>query len=258
LGSADLSLFEMVQAFSMFPGRGFNVKPNFISRIEDRNGNVLASFRAETKEVISESEAFVMTKMLQGVVDFGTARALRGAYSVPGQLGGKTGTTNDNADGWFIGFSPQLLSGVWVGCDDPFLRMLNTAGGSQMAMPAWAYYYQQVFNDKSLNIDPEAVYIPPANLQNEMIFDYNQIQESDELLPAEGDEGYDANEYIEIPISDGREKVVTESKKFEETNKPEEMPKAGPVKETNPPPIEKDTSTKRKGFLKRVFGKKDQ
>jgi penicillin-binding protein 1A len=248
----------MVQAFSMFPGRGFNVKPNFISRIEDRNGNVLASFRAETKEVISESEAFVMTKMLQGVVDFGTARALRGAYSVPGQLGGKTGTTNDNADGWFIGFSPQLLSGVWVGCDDPFLRMLYTAGGSQMAMPAWAYYYQQVFNDKSLNIDPGAAYIPPANMQNEIIFDYNQIQESEELLPAEGDEGYDANEYIEIPISDGREKVVTESKKFEETNKPKEIPKPGPAKETNQPTIEKDTSAKRKGFLKRIFGKKDE
>ncbi|MFZ9241086.1 MAG: transglycosylase domain-containing protein, partial [Chitinophagaceae bacterium] len=154
LGSADLSLIEMVQAFSMFPGRGFNVKPYYISRIEDRNGNVLASFRTQTKEVISESEAYIMTKMLQGVVDFGTGSSLRWAYGVNNEVAGKTGTTNDNADGWFIGFSPQLLSGVWVGCDDPFLRMLYTAGGSQMAMPAWAYYYQQVFNDRSLNIDP--------------------------------------------------------------------------------------------------------
>jgi hypothetical protein len=115
-----------------------------------------------------------------------------------------------------------------------------------------------VFNDKSLNIDPGAAYIPPANMQNEIIFDYNQMQESEELLPAEGDEGYDANEYIEIPISDGREKVVTESKKFEESNKSKEIPKASPAKETNQPPIEKDTSAKRKGFLKRVFGKKEQ
>lgn len=161
LGSADISLVEMVQAFSMFPARGYNVKPNFISRIEDRNGNVLASFRAETKEVIGESEAYVMTKMLQGVVDRGTAGSLRWAYGVQGQIAGKTGTTNDNADGWFIGFNPQLLTGVWVGCDDPFLRMLYTAGGSQMAMPAWAYFYQQVFNDKSLNIDPESAFIPP-------------------------------------------------------------------------------------------------
>ena len=108
LGSADLSLIEMVQAFSMFPGRGFNVKPYYISRIEDRNGNVLASFRTQTKEVISESEAYIMTKMLQGVVDFGTGSSLRWAYGVNNEVAGKTGTTNDNADGWFIGFSPQL------------------------------------------------------------------------------------------------------------------------------------------------------
>jgi penicillin-binding protein 1A len=252
----------MVQAFSMYPGRGFNVKPNFISRIEDKNGNVLASFRAETKEVISESEAFIMTKMLQGVVDFGTARALRGGYSVPGQIAGKTGTTNDNADGWFIGFSPQLLSGVWVGCDDPFLRMLYTAGGSQMAMPAWAYFYQQVFNDKSLNIDAEAAFIPPANMQNEIIFDYEDANQN-ELLPAEGDEGFQTDEYIEIPISDGKEKVVSESKKFEETTLPKEtpkkeLPKPIPVQEKEINITENDTVTKKKGLLKRVFGKNDQ
>ncbi len=257
LGSADLSLFEMVQAYSMFPGRGFNVKPYFISRIEDRNGNVLASFRSESKEVISESEAYVMTKMLQGVVDFGTGRALRGAYGISGQLAGKTGTTNDNADGWFIGFSPQLLSGVWVGCDDPFLRMLYTSGGSQMAMPAWAYYYQQVFNDKSLNIDPGAAFIPPASMQNEIIFDFNQAAESQELLPVEGEDGSRSGEYIEIPISTGKEKVVTESQKFEDPTTPKEAPKPTPppVKE-NIQPTKDSVERKRGGLLKRVFGKK--
>jgi penicillin-binding protein 1A len=257
LGSADISLFEMVQAFSMFPARGFNVKPNFISRIEDRNGNVLASFRAETKEVISESEAFVMTKMLQGVVDRGTAGSLRWAYGVQGQVAGKTGTTNDNADGWFIGFNPQLLTGVWVGCDDPFLRMLYTAGGSQMAMPAWAYFYQQVFNDKSLNIDPEAAFIPPSNMQNEIIFDYDPFAKEGAQLPAEGEEGNKSTEYVEIPISDGKEKVVTESKKFEEQSLPAEQPKPlvpSPQKQEVPQP---DSSAKKRGILKRVFSKKD-
>ncbi|MEY3350720.1 MAG: hypothetical protein RIQ50_831 [Bacteroidota bacterium] len=257
LGSADISLFEMVQAFSMFPARGFNVKPNFISRIEDRNGNVLASFRAETKEVISESEAFVMTKMLQGVVDRGTAGSLRWAYGVQGQVAGKTGTTNDNADGWFIGFNPQLLTGVWVGCDDPFLRMLYTAGGSQMAMPAWAYFYQQVFNDKSLNIDPEAAFIPPSNMQNEIIFDYDPFAKEGAQLPAEGEEGNKSTEYVEIPISDGKEKVVTESKKFEEQSLPAEQPKPlvpSPQKQEVPKP---DSSAKKRGILKRVFSKKD-
>jgi penicillin-binding protein 1A len=259
LGSADLSLFEMVQAYSMFPGRGFNVKPYFISRIEDKNGNVLASFRGETKEIISENEAYIMTKMLQGVVDFGTGRALRGAYGVSSEVAGKTGTTNDNADGWFIGFSPQLLSGVWVGCDDPFLRMLNTSGGSQMAMPAWAYYYQQVFNDKTLNIDPTAKFLAPASMQNEILFDYNQVNQSEESVPLEGgDEGpRDANEYIDIPISDGNEKVVTESKKYEDPLTQKDQTKNPP--QPNKDQLEKDTSTKRKnGFIKRLFGKKSK
>ena len=257
LGSADLSLIEMVQAFSMFPGRGFNVKPYYISRIEDRNGNVLASFRTQTKEVISESEAYIMTKMLQGVVDFGTGSSLRWAYGVNNEVAGKTGTTNDNADGWFIGFSPQLLSGVWVGCDDPFLRMLYTAGGSQMAMPAWAYYYQQVFNDRSLNIDPNARFSPPANMQNEMLFNIDSLKSSEELLPIEGEEGYKQDQLVEIPISSGKEKVVTESQKFEDPSESTGAPKSMPLmpgeqqKQNSPA----DTSKNKKGVLKRVFGK---
>ena len=234
LGSADLSLIEMVQAFSMFPGRGFNVKPYYISRIEDRNGNVLASFRTQTKEIISESEAYIMTKMLQGVVDFGTGSSLRWAYGVNNEVAGKTGTTNDNADGWFIGFSPQLLSGVWVGCDDPFLRMLYTAGGSQMAMPAWAYYYQQVFNDRSLNIDPNARFSPPANMQNEMLFNIDSLKNTEEILPIEGEEGYKQDQLVEIPISSGKEKVVTESQKFEDPSSSTGIPKSIPVTPTEP------------------------
>ncbi|MFZ9262511.1 MAG: penicillin-binding protein 1A [Chitinophagaceae bacterium] len=257
LGSADLSLIEMVQAFSMFPGRGFNVKPYYITRIEDRNGNVLASFRTQTKEVISESEAYVMTKMLQGVVDFGTGSSLRWAYGVNNEVAGKTGTTNDNADGWFIGFSPQLLSGVWVGCDDPFLRMLYTAGGSQMAMPAWAYYYQQVFNDRSLNIDPNARFSPPANMQSEMLFNLDSLKNTDEILPIEGEENFKADELVEIPISTGKEKVVTESQKFEDPTLPGGLPKPAPLTPTEQQkPINVgDTSQKKKGVIKRVFGK---
>lgn len=257
LGSADLSLIEMVQAFSMFPGRGFNVKPYYITRIEDRNGNVLASFRTQTKEVISESEAYVMTKMLQGVVDFGTGSSLRWAYGVNNEVAGKTGTTNDNADGWFIGFSPQLLSGVWVGCDDPFLRMLYTAGGSQMAMPAWAYYYQQVFNDRSLNIDPNARFSPPANMQSEMLFNLDSLKNTEEILPIEGEENFKADELVEIPISTGKEKVVTESQKFEDPTLPGGLPKPAPLTPTEQQkPINVgDTSQKKKGVIKRVFGK---
>lgn len=235
LGAAQLSLYEMVRAFTMFPGGGLNVKPNFITRIEDRNGNVIANFKSETKEVINESEAFIMTRMMQGVVDFGTARELRGSFGIRAKIAGKTGTTNDNADGWFIGFSPELLTGVWVGCDDPYLKLQYTAGGSQMAMPAWAYYYQQVFNDKTLNISAEADFIAPADLKNDPIYNYNETIVPTELLPAEGEEGYMEEDYIQIPISDGSEKATSESKKFEDltTPKPPPAPKKKSANQEN-------------------------
>jgi penicillin-binding protein 1A len=262
LGSADISLYEMVRSYTMFPGRGFNVKPYFINRIEDRNGNVLESFRAESKEVISEAEAYIMTKMMKGVVDFGTGRALRGAYGIQGEVAGKTGTTNDNADGWFIGYTPQLLTGVWVGCDDPLLRLLNTTGGAQMAMPAWGYYYQQVFKDKSLGIDPESKFIVPETLNNEAIYDYQELARGELAPPAEGENGASGNEsdYIDIPVSDGRERVVTESQKVIDEDEKKVLNEAkknsddeGDGKKKN----EADSTKKKKGFFKRLFKKKD-
>lgn len=126
--------------------------------------------------------------------------------------------------------------------------MLYTAGGSQMAMPAWAYFYQQVFNDKSLNIDPEAAFIPPSNMQNEIIFDYDPFAKEGAQLPAEGEEGNKSTEYVEIPISDGKEKVVTESKKFEEQSLPAEQPKPlvpSPQKQEVPKP---DSSAKKREY----------
>jgi penicillin-binding protein 1A len=266
LGSADISLIEMVQAYTMFPGRGFNVKPYFIDRIEDRNGNVLATFHAESKEVISEADAYVMTKMMQGVVDFGTGRAIRSAFGVNGELAGKTGTTNDNADGWFIGFSPQLLSGVWVGCDDPFLRLLNTTGGAQMAMPAWAYYYQQVFNDKKLNVDPLSKFVVPETLNNEAIYDYQALTQGEQPPPAEGEDigSGSSSEYIEVPISDRSEKVVSESKKLDDDEKKilEEAKKQAANKAAADEALKNKSNTdttakKKKGLFKKIFGKKE-
>ncbi len=158
LGTADIQLIEMLRAYSMFPNRGFNTQPIFISRIEDKNGNVLESFEADTKQVISEVDAYTMYKMMQGVVDYGTGGSMRWKYGITSDMGGKTGTTNDNTDGWFMGYTPQLLAGAWVGCDDPFLHLRNgwTNGGNDMAMPEWAYFMQKVYADKKLGIDPKA------------------------------------------------------------------------------------------------------
>ena len=170
LGSADLTLLEMLHAYTMFPNRGFSTDPIIISRIEDKNGNVLESFQPESKQVISESDAYTMYKMMQGVVDFGTGHSMRDRFGIKGAMGGKTGTTNENTDGWFIGYTPQLLAGAWVGCDDPFLKIRWTYGGNEMAMPEWAYFMQKVYADKRLGIDPKAIFQKPAELDNNPIY----------------------------------------------------------------------------------------
>ena len=261
LGSADISLTEMVRAYTMFPGRGFNVKPYFISRIEDRNGNVLATFTTKGEEVISEADAYVMTKMMQGVVNFGTGRAIRGAYGISAEMAGKTGTTNDNADGWFIGFTPQILAGVWVGADDPFLRLLNTTGGAQMAMPAYAYFFQELYKDKTLNIDPNAKFVVPESIRNEAIYDYQALTGGEAPPPAEGENvgSGSSDAFIDVPISDGSEKVNTESKKVEEEGdgkKKEEKKKDEDLK-ADKKPTPADTTKKKKKFLEGLFKKKE-
>lgn len=262
LGSADISLVEMVRSYTMFPGRGFNVKPYFISRIEDRNGNVLANFTTKGEEVISEADAYVMTKMMQGVVDFGTGRALRGAYGITAEMAGKTGTTNDNADGWFIGFTPQILAGVWVGADDPFLRLLNTTGGAQMAMPAYAYFFQELYKDKTLNIDPNAKFIVPESIRNEAIFDYQALTGGEAPPPAEGENvgAGSSSDFIDVPISDGSEKVNTESKKVEDEGdgkKKDDKKKDEDLKADKKPAPADTTKKKKKNFLDGLFRKKE-
>ncbi|MDP4284222.1 MAG: transglycosylase domain-containing protein [Bacteroidota bacterium] len=172
LGSADIQLIEMMRAYTMFPNRGFNTEPIYLTKIEDRHGNVLQTFQPETKQVISEVDAYTMYRMMQGVVDYGTAGSMRWKYGIQSPMGAKTGTTNDNTDGWFMGYTPQILAGAWVGCDDPFLHLprYGTAGGSAMALPEWAYFMQKVYADKSLGIDPKAEFEKPAELNNDPIY----------------------------------------------------------------------------------------
>ena len=257
LGSADISLIEMMRAYTMFPGGGYNTTPIYLSRIEDRNGNVLAQFTPKREEVISEADAYIMTKMMQGVVDFGTGRAMRGAYDIQSEIAGKTGTTNDNADGWFIGFSPQLLAGVWVGCDDPFLRLLNTRGGADMAMPAWAYFFQELYKDKTTGIDFNAKFVKPQSLQNEAIMDYENLSNGELPPPAEGENvgNGESKDYIDVPVDDGSQKVAPESQLNPEEEKVlKEAAKEEKSKKMGEP---SDNQKKKKGLFQRIFGKKE-
>jgi penicillin-binding protein 1A len=172
LGSADISVYEMLHAYTMFPTNGMSTEPIYITRIEDKNGNILETYAPSQKVVLSEASAFTMTKMMQGVVDFGTGRRLRG-MGLSNEIAGKTGTTNDNTDTWFIGFTPQLLAGGWVGCDDPFLKMVGE--GNRTAMPIWGFFMTSVLNDKTLSISKDAKFIQPESMKVESFMDFENF-----------------------------------------------------------------------------------
>ncbi len=158
----------MVNAYSTFANKGVRVMPMMVTRIEDRNGNVLTTFGATSKmEAISEQTAYLMTNLLQAVVNNGTAIRLRGAYSLPGQIGGKTGTTQNQSDGWFMGITPQLAAGAWVGCEDRTVHFesLRTGGGANSALPIFGMFLQKVYADKSLHISPDVQFEAPLNLR---------------------------------------------------------------------------------------------
>jgi penicillin-binding protein 1A len=135
----------------------------FITKIEDKDGNVLKSFVPTQKELINKYTAFKMVRLMQGVVDFGTARRLRFRYGFKNEIAGKTGTTNSQADAWFMGYTPQILAGAWVGCDDRYLRFGNEhlGQGAAAALPIWAVFMQKVYADPSLKINPEAKFVEP-------------------------------------------------------------------------------------------------
>jgi penicillin-binding protein 1A len=154
LGSADLSLYEMVGAMSTFANKGVYIEPIFITRIEDKNGNILENFVPKQQEAISEETAYLMIQLMRGVVDIGTGVRLKYKYGFDNPIAGKTGTTQNQSDGWFMGITPDLVSGVWVGCEDrsAHFRTIELGQGANMALPIWALYMKQVYADPTLGI----------------------------------------------------------------------------------------------------------
>ena len=152
LGPCEISVGEMVSAYTAFANKGIRTAPLFVSRIEDGDGNVLAEFSPMMQEVISESSAYKMLIMLRAVINEGTGGRVRFRYGIQADMGGKTGTTNNNSDGWFMGFTPSLVSGVWVGGEDRDIHFdtMYYGQGASMALPVWAIYMNKVYADKSL------------------------------------------------------------------------------------------------------------
>ena len=152
LGPCEVSVEEMVDAYTTFPSKGIRTEPLYVTRIEDRNGNTIASFTPRTHEIISELTSYKMIHMLRNVVDHGTGVRIRYRYGIKAPIGGKTGTTQNNSDGWFVGFTPSLVSGCWVGGEDRAIHFDTMAEGqgASMALPIYALYMQKVFADTTL------------------------------------------------------------------------------------------------------------
>lgn len=157
LGTADISVFEMVAANATFANKGTYIEPTFITRIEDKNGKILEEFIPKTDEVMSEEKAYVMIQLMKGVVDYGTGQRLRFRYGLKTEIAGKTGTTQNNADGWFMGLTPDLVAGAWTGGEERSIHFnsTNEGQGASMALPIWGKFFQKVYADPSLKISKQ-------------------------------------------------------------------------------------------------------
>ncbi len=154
LGSADLSLYEMVGGLNTFVNKGIYIEPIFITRIEDKHGNLIDSFIPNQQEAMNEETAYLMLELMKGVVQTGTGIRLRFKYEFSNPVAGKTGTTQNQSDGWFMGLTPDLVTGVWSGCEDraAHFRTITLGQGANMALPIWALYMQQVYADSTINL----------------------------------------------------------------------------------------------------------
>ena len=187
LGVCDLKLIEMVGAMSTFANQGVYIKPIFITKIEDKNGNVIERFTAEESEAMSEVTAYKMIELMKGVVQSGTGVRLRYKYNLNNPIAGKTGTTQKNSDGYFMGITPDLTTGVWVGAEDRSVHFRTTelGQGSRTALPIWALYMQRVYADPTLRIS-QGDFTKPSATDVDLNFDCDKYEID-----------YDAVEYID-------------------------------------------------------------
>ena len=196
VGPADLTLCEMVSAFNTFPSKGVYSDPLFVTRIEDNDGNVLAEFANKHTEAISDRTAYLMVNLMEGVIDHGTGVRLRNKYKLKGEIGGKTGTTNDNSDGWFIGYTPKITAGVWVGGEDRMVhfKQLALGSGSNMALPVWGIFMQKCLKDPYLDISELDTFDAPVGMNLDLSCtggDIETEENADEFFGRTGDEGDD-------------------------------------------------------------------
>jgi penicillin-binding protein 1A len=254
LGAAEIPMLEMLQAYSMFPNKSLNVEPILVTRIEDKSGNMLQEFVSTPKQVMSEASAYTMVQLMQGVVKIGTARSLN-SYSIPVAKAGKTGTTNDNADGWFIGYTPELLAGTWVGCEDPFIKIYaGTSGGNEMAAPKWGIFMSKVYADKRLGYGKIKEFEKPSTMTAEELSadtDWTKLfTKGDSTVVDEGNG--DAGDFIDAPMpADTKQEAIGIESEIPkttpaDTNKTKTKPEDKLIDTKNSPSAQKPTDDKTK------------
>jgi len=170
LGTSDISLEEMTAAYGTFANKGVYTKPVYVTRIEDKNGNVISRFNTKVEEVITEEQAYLMLDLLQGVVNQGTAIGMRVTYDFKNQMGGKTGTTQNHGNGWYMGVLPNLVGGVWSGWEDQSIHFetIGEGQGARIAMPIMALFLKKLYADPELGIMEADVFEKPTNFFMEL------------------------------------------------------------------------------------------
>ncbi len=170
LGTPDISVYEMTGAYATFANKGVWTEPIFVTRIEDKNGVVLQDFVPRKVEALNEETAFITLSLLKGVVEYGTGMRLRFRYKLTNPIAGKTGTSQNQSDGWFVGITPELATGVWVGCEDRAVhfRTTNLGQGANTALPIWGLFMQKVYNDSSIALSKEDFQKPESPLTIEL------------------------------------------------------------------------------------------
>jgi len=187
LGTPDFSLFELVGAYGTFANRGVFIEPIFVTRIEDRHGNVLATFTPASHDAIGEQTAYTMLGMLKNVLN-GTAGRLRWIYNFKGEMGGKTGTSQNNSDAWFVGVTPKIVAGAWVGAEDRSVHLISGADGARSALPIYGNFMTQVYANPSLGLSQSDLFPIPVGA---VIYDCDDRSESIAPRVQDEDEFFD-------------------------------------------------------------------
>ena len=194
VGPADLTLCEMVSAYNTFPSKGVYSEPLFVTRIEDADGNLITDFTSKKTEAISDKTAYLMVNLMQGVVNHGTGSRLRSRFGLKGEIAGKTGTTNDNSDGWFIGYTPKITAGIWVGGEDRMVHFneLALGSGSATALPIWGIFMKKCLADPTLGFSDYDRFEAPGGMTLDLSCTGGDIEteEEGEWTPAPDEDSF--------------------------------------------------------------------